>query len=554
MQSGFLFFFLLLISFFTNAQNTIGLLQNNYGLAYEGYNLLYPHNQSNVYLLDNCGQIVHQWTGNPDEFPGNVAYILEDGNLLRAKRIGQPLGDPIWAGGGGEIVECKNWDNEVLWTFVMNDSMARLHHDIAALPNGNVLMIAWELKTEQEAIEAGRNPELLAQAKLWPDFILEYAPELDSIIWEWHAWDHLIQDFDNTKDNFGVVEDHPELIDINWDTHDGHPDWMHANAIDYNPVLDQIAISVPYFNEIWIIDHSTTNEEASGHTGGNAGKGGDLLYRWGNPATYRRGNSEEQQLFFQHDIQWIKPNANPGEPLFGRMALFNNRVGVTTSTANTFSTFTDSNNTIYAMTVEGKYEPLTFDETILHPEDNIKAYSNAMSSVQILPNGNSLICSSRWGYSYELSSDGDLVWEYICPLRMGLPATQGDNLLINDNIMFSIKRYSPDYTGFANEVLEPLGYIELEPNEGFCGPVPTKEVLFDADLDIYPNPFSDELYIDSKSNVRERNLELYHITGSFIRQFKNIESGERIDMRDISSGLYILLDRGTMRSYLLSKN
>ncbi len=554
MQSGFLFFFLLLISFFTNAQNTIGLIQNNYGLAYEGYNLLYPHNQSNVYLLDNCGQIVHQWIGNPDEFPGNVAYILEDGNLLRAKRIGQPLGDPIWAGGGGEIVECKNWENEVLWTFVMNDSMARLHHDIAALPNGNVLMIAWELKTEQEAIEAGRNPELLAQAKLWPDFILEYAPELDSIIWEWHAWDHLIQDFDNTKDNFGVVEDHPELIDINWDTHDGHPDWMHANAIDYNPVLDQIAISVPYFNEIWIIDHSTTNEEASGHTGGNAGKGGDLLYRWGNPATYRKGNSEEQQLFFQHDIQWIKPNANPGEPLFGKMALFNNRVGVTTSTANTFSTFTDSNNTIYAMTVEGKYEPLTFDETILHPEDNIKAYSNAMSSVQILPNGNSLICSSRWGYSYELSSEGDLVWEYICPLRMGLPATQGDNLLINDNILFSIKRYPPDYTGFANKVLEPLGYIELEPNEGFCGPVLTKEALFDADLDIYPNPFSDELYIDFKSNVRERNLELYHITGSFIRQFKNIESGERIDMRDISSGLYILLDRDTMRSYLLSKN
>ena len=33
---------------------------------------------------------------------------------------------------------------------------------------------------------------------------------------------------------------------------------MHTNSIDYNEKFDQIVISVLYFNEIWVIDHSTT--------------------------------------------------------------------------------------------------------------------------------------------------------------------------------------------------------------------------------------------------------------------------------------------------------
>lgn len=59
------------------------------------------------------------------------------------------------------------------------------------------------------------------------------------------------------------------------------------NGIDYNPVLDQIALSTHNLNEWYIIDHSTTTAEAATSSGGNSGKGGDLLYRWGNPAAYQ---------------------------------------------------------------------------------------------------------------------------------------------------------------------------------------------------------------------------------------------------------------------------
>src|SRR5262249_47592681 len=99
-----------------------------------------------------------------------------------------------------------------------------------------------------------------------------------------------------------------------------NPDWMHINAVAYNAELDQVVLSSPNFCEIWIIDHGTTSEEARGHTGGHWGKGGDLLYRWGNPQAYRKGSNGEQRLFFQHNIQWIPPGLR-GE---GHLLVFNN--------------------------------------------------------------------------------------------------------------------------------------------------------------------------------------------------------------------------------------
>jgi len=56
-----LIFFLSFQVVFLFSQNTVGLLKNDLDQVYSGYNLLYPHNQSTVYLLDNCGQVVHTW-------------------------------------------------------------------------------------------------------------------------------------------------------------------------------------------------------------------------------------------------------------------------------------------------------------------------------------------------------------------------------------------------------------------------------------------------------------------------------------------------------------
>jgi len=61
------------------------------------------------------------------------------------------------------------WKRELLWDFEYNSDKFLLHHDIERLPNGNILMIAWEKKSRREAIEAGRNPATIGEEGLWPD-------------------------------------------------------------------------------------------------------------------------------------------------------------------------------------------------------------------------------------------------------------------------------------------------------------------------------------------------------------------------------------------------
>jgi hypothetical protein len=185
------------------------------------------------------------------------------------------------------------------------------------------------VKTAAEAQAAGcsRNSEI------WPDKIIEVQPTGSGgavIVWEWHAWDHLIQDIDPGRANYGVIADHPELLDVNCGASTGGwgggwsggwgGDWMHVNGISYNPELDQIVFSSHYLNEFFVIDHGTTTQEAAGQSGGRYGRGGDFLYRWGNPENYDRGNSGGKVFYTVHNSYWV-PAGLPGA---GHIIAFNN--------------------------------------------------------------------------------------------------------------------------------------------------------------------------------------------------------------------------------------
>ncbi len=548
-------FYILINLFFTVglfAQNTVGLLSYQPTRAYDGYNLIFPHNQPDVILLNNCGEVIHRWAGEADTRPGNMAYLQEDGRIVKCSRPAAVAGDPIWAGGGGAKVEIRTWDNVLEWDYELNSAEARLHHDIAVLPDGNILMLAWESKTEEEAIQAGRNPDLLAQDVLWPDYIFEVDPTTDEIVWEWHTWDHLIQDFDPSKDNYGVVGDHPELIDINWDTSDGHPDWMHSNSIDYDPINQQIILSVPTFNEFWIIDHTTTTEQAAGNNGGMGNRGGDLLYRWGNPMTYDAGTEADQQLFYQHDVHIVDDFLENSHPLFGKIALFNNRVGEDFSTANVLTTPFDMYSWSYPLS-DGVWGPNDFDQTITHPTPT-EMYSTGLSSIQILPNGNTLLCSGRFGYSFELTPENEIVWEYKTPLVAGQPATQGDTLLINNNLTFRIQRYPTTYSAFDNRDLTPQGYLENEPNEEFCNQIlPVGELDDFAYFKIYPNP-AHKMTVIEWEGARYNTLEIYDMLGR--RKFNERVSGGRkyLNLQDWTPGVYFVrLDGGPVRRMIVGE-
>ncbi len=528
-----------------SAQNTVGLISYNINKAYDGYNLLYPHNQSNVYLLNNCGEIVHSWEGAPMTRPGNTAYLLDDGRLVRTHRPASIAGDRIWAGGGGATVEIVDWDNNIEWSYTLNDSLARLHHDIAILNKNNrltIMMIAWELKNLDEVIAAGRDTSVLASDEMWPDYLLEIDPATDEIVWEWHAWDHLIQDFDSTKNNFGVIADNPGKIDINLDLDGaGRADWMHSNALDYDPVNDNVILSVPYFSEAYIIDHTTTTEQAASASGGRSNKGGDLMFRWGNPANYDQGTAGDQTLFFQHDVAFIDDFVDFFDPNYGKVSLFNNRAGDDFSTANIVAPEFEMYTWEYTSD-NGKFLPELPELTITHPVDSTLIYSTGLSSFQYLRNGNYLITSGRTGYTVEITPDNEVVWEYITPIKAGVPLMQGDTTLaLNNNLTFRMFRYPTDYSAFDGRDLTSKGYIETEPDLDYCAELTDiRDLQINYGLKIYPNPATDMITVEWEVG-KYVNIEIFDFMGRPMINDVQLSGGRKyFNTSDWTTGLYIL--------------
>ena len=399
--------------------------------SYNGYTLYSPMVSPKTFLINNSGGIVHSWDSTYK--PALSVYLLENGDLLRTAFPG--YNPRFWGGGIGGRVERFDWNGTRRWYFQYSTDHYCLHHDIQMLPNGNILMIAWEYKSAADAISKGRNPTTIPQGELWPDHLIEVRPTNDSggtIVWEWHLWDHLIQDFDPTKENYGVVQDHPELVDINYG---GRilADWTHINSVDYDEEYDQILVSVLLFDEIWIIDHSTTTQEASGHTGGRYGKGGDLLYRWGNPLTYKMGGDDDRKLFNQHDAEWIRTGL-PGE---GNILIFNNGLDRPSGDYSSVEEITPplANDGTYSCQPGSAYGPTesTWRYTAEQPSE---FYAINLGSAQRLPNGNTLICNGPQGRFFEVTNEQEVVWEYENQIPDPI-----------DHHVFKIHRYGPEYPG-----------------------------------------------------------------------------------------------------------
>jgi hypothetical protein len=486
------------------AQNTVGLISSDEQQISAGYNLIFSHNQEKVFLLDNKGQIVHFWDDENDFRPGNSVYLLPNGHLVKCKRPKSFADDAIWAGGGGAMVEIVDWEGNELQSFELNNDNFRLHHDVAPMSNGNVLMIAWSKVDSLSAAEQGRDPSLITQAQVWSEKILEWDPSSNQVVWEWDVFDHLVQDRFSNLDNFGDVKESRHKIDINYDEHDGHPDWLHINSIDYNEVLDQIVLSVPYFNELWVIDHSTTTEEAATGQGGNSGLGGDLVYRWGNPKTTDMNSSAEQRLYFQHDIHWVDPYAEEGSADFGKMLIYNNRLPNETSEGMLINTINPETGSYYL-------DDLAADDAVIetyqHPNNSSLSYSTGLSSIQRLNNGNILTLAGRWGYAYEITSDNSLVWEYRIPFNAGKVVPQGTDLGLNNNITFRMKRYPIDYGAFEGKDLSPQGLLE-EFDDSDEVVTSIEKQNFSDSFDVYPNPANGRVTLKIPSGFVNNALTL----------------------------------------------
>ncbi|CAN0016627.1 unnamed protein product, partial [Ectocarpus fasciculatus] len=475
---------------------TVGVLHKDAARVQDGYCLL-PFGKS-IYLFDVDGRVVHEWTSTRNCF---CCYLLPDGCLLRDGSESDFAAD-FRTGGAAGYLEVVTWEGELVWSYSHSPYLDTLtHHDLEPLPNGNVLIMTWERRTKEEAVAAGRRPALLPDGEVWDNVIVELQPDghgSATEVWRWSLWDHTVQDFDETKANYVMkISEHPEAYDINHcvcggiagarnllaltagpndpppshagkASYRGEKDWLHSNSVSYDPVRDQVAISFNPGSEILIVDHSTTLEEARGSTGGRSGRGGQILYRWGNAAAYQRAGRAEQTLFNQHSVNFLR--GVPGE---GNILVFNNgrEPDRHWSSIDEIQLPEDSPSSgSYPVPDRGGFGPKkacwSFGPVRNHQNS---FYCTHISGVQRLENGNSLITMGPQGIVVEVTSSGDEVWRYVsgcvtivrCYLVSVSFVRQGEHRPECDRkSLFRVQRYSPSHPALAGRELAPGRYLE----------------------------------------------------------------------------------------------
>ncbi len=423
--------------------------------ASPGYVLFTPLTSDTTYLIDNDGRVVHTWKSG--FIPSAWLYLMDNGHILRGAN--DPGKSGFSGGGAGGRFQEFDWDGKLVWDFAFQSEQHLPHHDVAILPNGHVLTISWERKTPEEARRAGRREGFIPSAGLWPDMLVEFEPQRPSgakIVWEWHMWDHILQNTDPGLPGYGDPAQYPERINLNGDLigtadppKDPPADMFHTNAVAYNPQLDQIIVSVPRFNEVWVIDHSTTTRQAAGSSGGRSGKGGDLLYRWGNPQQYGRGTAADQLLGFEHDARWI----DAGLPGAGHMSVFSNRTPGPNGASTKVYEFVPpvDRQGRYTLPSNGPFGPAEPVWTYSAPD----LEATYISGAQRLANGHSLITSGPQGRFFEVTPAGEIVWEYWSPFR-GTGGSGGANGSANPYSVFRATRIPPGHPALKGRKLQPL--------------------------------------------------------------------------------------------------
>lgn len=476
------------------------LLNQGDAQTWGDYTLIAPHNSTSAKLIDLSGGTYKTWTLTGTT--GYSCFLTPDRSLIRI--VGGQGASP------GSKIEKVNWDGQVVWSYAI-----AAHHDICYMPNGNVIVTVLTTATTAELAQYGFTG---ITSTLKYDKIVEVDGENGQVVWEWRFIDHTVQNSNSSLVNYGIPSATPWKFDLTKPGTGGYSDWQHLNGIDYNPHRDQIVISCKHLREIYVIDHSTTTAEAKTGSGGLSGKGGDFLYRWGNPSNYGQTGSTFGVI---HDAAWglcenyEAQNVNSDSANYHAYA---NMISVWSNTNIAGMCIVPpyiENSYLFEYTPGTPYLPATYFKKISMVGNSINEGGNHM-----LPNGNMLLYAGVGASTaYEKNASGTTVWS--------------SNSASNCS---KVKRYSADYVnGNFATICEnvPIGDIdtnnqnvvieEISPeNIKFKNPVYCNEVL--------------QLYGINEDQINK--IQLFDISGRLI--FSQTNSNSYIQIPTCKTGLYLL--------------
>jgi len=497
-----------LVIFFCISSTCIGQfgIEKNTSEALQSYTLF--ETSSANFLIDNCGEIVHSWDVIRTDLH---TKLLPNGNLVYIK---------------DNLVYEVDWDNNIVHETNHGQSDLMLNYEVIVLPNGNYLCLARRIRTPIFFEEQGYNP-ILGFA-IYDDAVVEMIPGTGQIVWEWNISDHIIQDRNNTLQNYGVLSENPQLLSVDAIS---TFDWRNSetfmiNGMDYNADLDQIVLSVRKISEIAIIDHSTTTEEAKGSSGGRSGKGGDILYRWGNPQNYNAGGSANRILYYQHNPNWIEYGEDKGKIIVHNNGLdrpgttFDNRY----SSAEIIEPITDGSGN-YTLVGGTQFAPFEADKSFSRISTGTEWYSGYTSSTKVLPNGNIYITEGQNDRFLEINSEGEVVWEY--RNQFG-------------TYIFRSEKYPIDYEAFQDKNLTPNGTIEFPSSTVDCKIFTTSvDNITPSNLNITVILDNENIFIKSNNNS-QFGITIYDMLGKRIVSNLSDNHEFRVSTKDFISGLYIV--------------
>lgn len=477
---------------------------------WNGLTIYSTSGSTSAYLMDTNSTNVKVWSFSGQGGTGYSTHLMPGGDLWRTvSNTGNVLT------GGGMTGRIQKWDyaGNKLWDYTYSSSTYCLHHDHCPLPNGNVLVISYDVRTATDAFNAGATNSIT----VWSEKVMELQPvgaNSAIVVWEWKLWDHLVQNLYPTRSNYATsIVNNPGKVNINYSL---QKDWVHMNGIDYNPILDQIVVSSHNLNEWWVIDHSTTTAQAATNTGGNSGMGGDILYRWGNPLAYQATGTKI--LSVTHDAHWIKE----GAPNAGYLVGVNNQ-GATGPKTTIDQITVPRSNYNYTLALGSAYTPSSF--TLRHTSTG---YTSNMGSSNQFPNGNQMVCLATAGSIYEIDGAGNVLWTKstggMCPqshrysqcyISNAAPAqpsisVSGNDLVSTTGVTYqwyvdgnlipgaTSQTYTPTQNGvYVVRVTDSNGCVYVY-SAGYPYTLVTgiKENQIAANLKIYPNPSNGIVTID----------------------------------------------------------
>jgi hypothetical protein len=293
--------------------------------------------------------------------------------------------------------------------------------------------------------------------------------------------------------------------------------------------------------EVVVIDHSTTTEEAQGSTGGKYGKGGDILYRWGNPMNYDRGTAEDRVLYFQHNPNWITDGPHKGKLIMFNNGLARPNTNVNYSSIPIISTPVDENG-FYTILDNEPFAPAEPDVNYDRNDTGSQFFSAYTSGAEVMPNENIYVTIGQEGTLFELNAEGDVVWEYIVK---------------GDDYIFRSEKYAKDHPIFEGKDLTPMGTVE-QPSSNYICQLYTAvedEILLDY-VSVSQNFYQPEIVNIANLLQRELKLELYNMHGQLIKEDLFTKADGTMELFGMENGYYILqvLDQESKRhqSYKLA--